>query len=491
MNMDFLDPSTKRSYNIRLFVGFFLSAMVIILGTLILALITAGYTINTKTGQVIQNGLIFINSLPASANIYINHQYSGTTNARFELGSARYNISLFTSGYDTWSTNIDLFGGDVVELTYPLLVPTKPIVSPIVDYSAKPQVFSQTPSKHWLLVSNPTLANSFNIYDQTNIKTALTTTTIPSSLLVSTVGPNNFTVIQWASDNQHLLLQDEYNGAINYIVFNYLTPTDSYNLNQTFQTSFSRAKLLNAQYDTPLLFDEASGNLYLGNESNKQLTLILSKVIDYTSFGTNKFIYATNDGDSSDQSSIMFSNLAKTYLIKNITKTSDYMLNISSYGGHYYYLVGGGGIYDYIYQDLANQPPGKNKLPMPYTLMVNTAQPQNGSNSTNQRYISLQSGNNFSVYDIQTQSHYRYSLSSNLSDPNFASWMDDNRLISFSSGKMIIFDFDGTNLVNVVQANNSFDGLFSPGYTAVYYLNYSLTSNNWTLDRAGMIANQP
>ncbi|HUY53326.1 MAG TPA: PEGA domain-containing protein, partial [Candidatus Dormibacteraeota bacterium] len=243
--MDFLDPSNKRSYNTRLFIGFFLSALVIVLGTLILSLITSGYTISSKTGQVIQNGLIFLDSSPTSATVYVNHQSSGATNTRLELGAANYNISLYAPGYNTWTTNLSLLGGNVEDLTYPLLIPIKPVISSIAEYPTKPEVFSQTPNKHWLLVSDPTLANSFKVYDQTNTKTAITTSTIPSNLLVSTAGPNVFTAIQWASDNQHILLQDEYNGAINFIVFNYLTPTDSYNLNQTFPISFTSAKLLN------------------------------------------------------------------------------------------------------------------------------------------------------------------------------------------------------------------------------------------------------
>jgi hypothetical protein len=41
--MDFLDPKKRRGYNIRLFVGFVLISIAIVLATTILALITAGY----------------------------------------------------------------------------------------------------------------------------------------------------------------------------------------------------------------------------------------------------------------------------------------------------------------------------------------------------------------------------------------------------------------------------------------------------------------
>lgn len=489
--MEFLDPNYKRWYNIRLFTGFFLSALVIILGTLILSLITAGYTINTKNGQIIQNGLIFINSSPVSANVYVNNQLVTTTNARLELRAGNYNLSLYTPGYDTWKSSVYLLGGDVSQITYPLMVPSKPVVSSIAKYSTQPQVFTQTPNQHWLLVSNSTTANSFDVYDTTNTQTAVSNVVIPSNLLVSTAGANTFSVVQWSSDNQNVLLKDSYNGAINYIVFNYLNPANSYNLNQTFTTSFTSAKLLNGQASSPILFNQATGDLYLGTQSTKIATLALSGVINYADYGSNKFIYATVDPNDKSKTSIIFNNLSSSYLIKDVDQSNKYLLDIVNYGGDYYYLIGGGGVYDYIYKDLPSQSPSGNKLPMPYTLMVNDSQPSDVTNSTGQRYFSLQSGNNFSVYDILTQEHYRFSLSSTLTSPNHATWMDDNRLTSFSAGKMIIFGFDGTNIDTIASASNLVNGMFSPNYNASYYLNYIQSSNTWSLERAGMIAGQP
>jgi len=487
--MDFLDPKNKRSYNARLIIGFCLSAAVIVLGTLILALITSGFTIDTKTGQVVQNGLIFVNSTPVSANIYLNHNFVRKTNARLELRAGSYAVSLYAPGYDTWNTSVYLLGGSIDELSYPLLIPTKPLVSTVAKYATQPQVFTQTPNQHWLLVSSNSVANSFDVYDTTNIKTTPSTVTVPSNLLVNPTGTNSFSVVQWASNNQDVLLEDQNNGAINYIVFNYLNPSASYNLNQTFTVSFTSAKLLNSDYTTPLLYDSTTQDLYLGNEGNKQANLILSKVIDYAYYGTNNFLYATADGNSSSLTSIKYSNLSSTYLVKNVPQANNYLLNIQNYGSNYYYLIGGGGTYDYIYYNLPSQPNG-NQLPIPYTLMVNNVQPTTVLNSTGERYISLQSGNNFSVYDIQTKDHYRYTLSENLTGSNSVTWLDDNRMIGFSNGQMIVFDFDGNNIFDIAPANNSFNGIFSPNFNAVYYFYYNSGNSMWILSRAGMIAGQ-
>src|SRR5271157_5129443 len=100
--MDFLDPRKRRGYNIRLFIGMVLISIAVILGTIILALFTAGYSINSKTGQIIQKGLIFVNSQPVPATIFVNGTNSGTTNARLNLNAGNYTILLTQAGYHSW-----------------------------------------------------------------------------------------------------------------------------------------------------------------------------------------------------------------------------------------------------------------------------------------------------------------------------------------------------------------------------------------------------
>ena len=70
--MEFLDPSKKRSRSIRLTIGHMLMAAVVVIGTYILVSQAYGFDVNTKTGQVFQNGLVYIDSAPDGAKILIN-----------------------------------------------------------------------------------------------------------------------------------------------------------------------------------------------------------------------------------------------------------------------------------------------------------------------------------------------------------------------------------------------------------------------------------
>jgi hypothetical protein len=67
--MDFLDPRRFRKQKIRLMVGYILIAVAIGLGTVILVYGAYGYGINTKTGDIVQNGLLFVDSKPGGADI--------------------------------------------------------------------------------------------------------------------------------------------------------------------------------------------------------------------------------------------------------------------------------------------------------------------------------------------------------------------------------------------------------------------------------------
>src|SRR5260221_190217 len=102
--MDFLDPKKRRAYHIRLIVGYILVAIVIGLGTIIIVYGANGYGINTKTGQIVQNGLLFVDSKPGGAEIYLNNADQHTTSsARLVLPAGNYTLTLKKPGYRDWS----------------------------------------------------------------------------------------------------------------------------------------------------------------------------------------------------------------------------------------------------------------------------------------------------------------------------------------------------------------------------------------------------
>jgi hypothetical protein len=469
--MDFLDPKRKRAYNIRLAVGFVLITVALILGTTILALITAGYGFNTKTGQVFQNGLVFINAQPTSASIYENGHPAGTTNARLELPAGNYNFVLKQAGYHDWSNNLTLFGGSVQQLNYPFLFPTKPIAKSVLTMSSAPQIATETPNRHWLLVTIPGQTEQFNVIDATNIKTPQTTVTIPSSLLNNQPGTNNFKVVQWSTDNQHVILEDDFDGGSSFIMFDWADPTTSVNLTQQFSTTtISSVRMQNNNFDTLYIYNANDKSLNLAKISDNSVTPVLTNVLAYWPYATNQIVYTTPDAKDSDAALAMLWSSGKSNELRSLPSGSSYQLNIATYSGHSYVIVGSSGSdYAYIYEDpltqISNQP---GTMPLPTTLLVSSGTPQNVTFSNSARFIALQSGSQFAVYDLETQTHYRYDTGYPLSPNEVGNWMDGNRLTFISGGQLVVFDFDGTNKVTFTPSGNDYLPAFSQSYDSVY-----------------------
>jgi hypothetical protein len=63
--------------------------------------------------------------------------------------------------------------------------------------------------------------------------------------------------------------------------------------------------------------------------------------------------------------------------------------------------------------------------------------------SDNARFIGLENGQNFAVYDLETQTAYQYTLANALS--SYMVWMDGHRLMGQSDGNVLVMDYDGTN----------------------------------------------
>ena len=491
--MDFLDPKKRKAYNIRLLIGFVLVGIVLVLGTTILALITAGYNINRHTGQVIQNGLVFVNAQPQSASIYINGVQYGTTNARIELASGNYDVDLKRSGYQDWNLSFNLMGGSVEQLTYPFLFPTSPIKTSVLQLSAAPQVASESPNQHWLVVNVPNQNDQFSLIDVTNPKTPITTLTLPAGVLNIGPGTNTLQAVEWSTDNQHLLLKHSWDGGFEYIILDINNASNSLNINAIFpNVTFDNATLFNKTYSSVYLYDSANGTINLGDEVSKTVTPVLSNVLQYDPYKSSEILYVSKDPTNASLVDVKLYNNGQSYLIRTLPVSTTYILNMASYSGTDYVIVGCSSLHDvYVYQDPLSELSGtQNQLPVPYTLLITNGYPQAASFSNTAQFIAAQSGGEFAVYDFNEQLHYRYNTGLSLSANELANWMDGDRLTLVSNSKLTIFDFDGTNTVHLTGANVNYKQAFSSAYDAVYTVNQN-SSGQYEILRTSLIANQP
>jgi hypothetical protein len=493
--MDFLDPKKRRAYHIRLIVGYFLVAIVIGLATVIIVYGANGWGINTKTGQIVQNGLFFADSKPGGAEIYLNGKdQNTTTSARLILPAGNYALTLKKAGYRDWSRSFTLAEESIARYVYPFLFPVKPVSATLKTYDAPPGLISQSPDHKWLLIeqNNPTLTSPvFDEYDTSTLDQstpAATQVSVPAGIFTDYSNLSKLTEVEWSTDNVHLLLKHEYSSGNEYILLDRAHPDQSVNVNRLLGIAPSQVSLRDKKTDQLYIYDQAQQSLQLADVGAKTIApAFLKHVLAYKPYGKDLITYITDTGEPAGTVAAKIWDNGQTYKLNEFSAGQTYLIDFAQFQGHFYYTVGSDtadriNIYKDPLNGLKNPAVGK-ALP---TVALHDVGATKLKFSDNTRFIGAENRQNFAVYDLETQTSYQYPLASVLSGD--MAWMDGHRFIGQSGGNIFVMDYDGTNQQVIAPTLLSQGGFFSNDYNHLLTLAPSDTAGQTVLKDIDMRA---
>ncbi len=475
--MDFLDPRKRRAHTIRLIVGYFLVAIAIGLGGWLLLKAASGYGVDPRTGDILQNGLLFVGSQPAGADIYINDGLRNSqTSARLILPAGNYKLTLKKDGYRTWERNISLNEGSVTRFVYPFLFPQEPKPVTLKVYNKTPPLITQSPDRRWLLVQRPETSGgniTFDEFDAGDLTKAPRALVVPSSLL-SSLANSVLQEVEWSTDNKHLLLRHTFSGGDEFVIFNRDVPAESININRIFNVSPTEVALRDKKIGELYIFLQKSGDFQIANTVDSRLTPLIKGVIAFKSSGPNLIFYVTAQDAPTGQVVARIWDGNQSYALYTFKAGSQYLVDEAQFQGHWYYVVGSNAdervnIYKDPLDSLRNPTIGR-AVPL---LSLNIIEATKVSFSNNTRFIAAEAGQRLAVYDLETQSIYRYTLENPLA--GILHWMDGHRLIGASSGAVFVTDYDSTNRQTLVPTNYARGGFFDSAYEQLFT---TVTSEN-------------
>lgn len=469
--MDFLDPAKKRVQKIRLLVGYVFITILILLAATVLLYQAYGYGFG-KNGQVIQNGLVFVNSVPSGADIYLSGASAGAkTNARLVLPAGQYTLKLQLNGYRDWVRSLGVEGGSVERFDYPFLFPAKLATT---TYANAPGLVAQSLDRRWLLVAQTGSFTDFDLYDLSNHTQPATTISLPAGLLTAPPagGTQSWQLVAWASDNRHVLLLHNYTGGSEYILLDRQTPAASLNLTRTLNLSASaRLSLSNRRYDYYFVYDSVAATLGSTNLTDTAIAPLLTHVLDFQTYNTGTILYATDAGAPAGKALIELSQNGKNYQLQTVSAGSQYLLDLTDYNGAQYIVLGAAAdgrvyVYENPLADLAVSPP----QPLVPAAILRVSGPDFEAFSASARFIMVENGSSFAVYDSLNAKTYSYHLNVPIDPGEHAVWMDGNRLILTSAGKLVVFDYDDANQQTLNAAEPDSLPYFDPKYQYLYNL---------------------
>ncbi|HET7827823.1 MAG TPA: hypothetical protein VFK97_03075, partial [Candidatus Saccharimonadales bacterium] len=353
---------------------------------------------------------------------------------------------------------------------YPFLIPVKPKLTNLKTYASPPRLITQSPDQRWLLVEDPAnsaLAPTFDEYDTTTLdksSPAVTTITIPASSLTNYSASSVLTEVEWSSDNNNVLLKHDYGSGSEFILFNRVHPDQSISINNYFGITPAVVNLYNKSADRFYIYNQAAQTLSLADLSAKSVGQpILKNVLYFKPYAKNLVNYITDNGQPSGQVAAKIWDNGQTYTLNQFPAGSIYLLDAAQYQGHFYYADGSdksGRIT--IFKD----PEANLKDPSIGKALPTVALDMPGATelkfSSNAEFIAVENGQDFGVYDIESQTPYEYTVSDPLTGS--MSWMDGNRLLGQAGGSVLMMDYDGTNRQSISPTSLAAGGFFDPSY---------------------------
>lgn len=473
--MDFLDPVKHRAHNRRLLVGYVLIGIAILLAVTVLLYLTRGFML--KEGKIIQNGLVFISSNPGGANIYLDGKLKDKTATRMTLEAGNYTLKLAREGYHDWQRAMTVDGGDVLHIDYPFLVPNSLVTNKVADYKSAPALALQSPDRRWLVIQQPGELTSFDMYDLKDPKKIVANKTrfsLPKNLLSAATGTQSLKLIEWSNDNIHVVVQHRYGGnKSEYILIDRKDPSKSVNLTKELKlTTTMELALQNKKFDRYFVHNTADKSLNTQTLKEPTLKPLLKDVLSYKSYGDDTILYATSKDATEGHANINIYQDGTSHVVRGVVSSPKYLLELSRYSGDWYAVIGGSAeAHVYVYKDPADARGGASRpIPVP-TNVLKIADVSRVSFSANSQFVAAENGQNFAVYDIENDRSYTYTIDDKLDKPQtYATWMDDSRLQLISGGKVVIFDYDGTNRQPLASELPLYKPYFDSSYRYLYSL---------------------
>ncbi len=477
--MDFLDPKKQRAHMIRLFAGYALIALAILIATLILVYRAYGFGL-AKDGQVIQNGLVFLSSRPSDAEVYLDgSRYKNNTNLKLQLESGQYTTQLRREGYRNWQRTITVDGGSLQHFDYPLLVPNKIITANIKSYTAAPNFTTQSPDRRWLLVQQDMSPLNFDIFDLADpkkVNSEANTLILPENLITTPrSGEHSWKLIEWANDNRRLLVQHSFTGGTEYVLINRDNVEESVNLTKSLTLGAGwELTLRDKKYDKYYVLDPAAHTLGTTSLDEKgQIAALLTQVLAYKTYGSDIVLYVTDKGaTAADKVVTMLLDDGQSYRLREHGAAPPYLIDIAQYSGDWYTVVGSSGDSKvYVYKNPQRIRKASQTAALVPVRILRVPAPNYVAFSSNTQYIMASNGTSFATYDAEYDKGYSFTASMPLDLPaSHATWMDSQRLTYVSGGKLAVVEYDNANPQILMPASSNYLPFFSRDYQTIYSL---------------------
>lgn len=474
--MDFLDPKKRRQNDIMLMIGYVLVTIAVLMTTVVLIYYANGFGVS-RDGSLTQRSLVFVSSEPTNSTVYVDGKKRTSTNTKLHLDAGAHNLKITRTGYYDWTRKIMVEGSGVDHYDYPQLIAKQLTPTPEATYESAPLLVTQSPDKRWL-ITQQTAGDTFAQYDLQKPANEVGKTeslVVPESLVSATTAPATWVLVEWSTNNRHIVLNRTYTTAEGQkheiILIDRQRMEGSHNLTRELSLSQEmQVSLRNKNPDTYFVFDPATHIVSTASLGKPTLVPYQEHVLGYKTHGDNMMLYATDLDAAQNDARIILRDDKTSYFLRTVPKAETYLLDMAEYDGNWYVAAGSPtNSRVFLFKNPMNSI-GANTAGQPKIFFAfNVQNPNQLSISATAQYIAVQNGTAFQVYDTEFNVAYNWKAPFAIDGPNkYAAWIDGHRFTYVSQGKQIIVEYDGLNAHTLVASDTALGGFFSNGNRVLY-----------------------
>lgn len=495
--MDYLDPEKKRQHRIRLFVGYGLMAVAISIATVILVYIGSGWYLDSSTGDLIQNGQLFVNSAPEGSSIYVNGELQKTkTPARLVIPSGSYKIEVKRSGYADWMQNVALEGGRIQKMDYIRMVPTDITAAPIQTFADVPSQVVPSGDRRFMALVFDAKPSSFFVYDLTKPDLAPVEHALPVSLYsqADQPEPRKLQIADWAGDNKHILLQYQKDNVVtDYVLVSRDQDEAPVNVSAILGVKNAVISFRDRQFDQYYIYKNDDKTLNTGSLDTKS-TLVqkLTDVFQYKTYGPDAVLYVPYTLQPDGKAAAKLLSEQKTHLIRELTKADNYLLDISKTGSALVIAVGAApeNKVTIVKNPLGYLKANPKQLVPAAATVLQLPNPTEVYFSTDASVVAARSGQKIASHYFEEDRSAKFDMAVPITSQKLT-WLDGKHL-KFSSNKdSYMVDFDGANLRKLASTNSQFQTILDNNYQSLYSFSAAENGKLFNIYRSSMLAKEP
>ncbi len=482
----FQQPSKRRQV-IRRAVTYTFMVSVVLLLSAALVLLLLGYRFNSQSGTLVQGGLVQFISQPSGARVTVGAaQLANTTRSKITLNPGSYDVTMTLDGYRTWKKRVTVKAGTVLWLNSAQFVPSNPQTKSVKAYASLSSMSVRPGGQYAALLTN-SATPEIDVAKITGDTPEITTLTLPSSLYTAATSSHVFSLGEWSSDDQYVLMKHTYDDHIEWIAVDRTDVTKS-RLIPTGKDSYPADVIYNPRSSDHVLVRSSSGIVSDVNLSDgSSTTLPLSGVQTMDAWGSNLF-YTSVD---SDGKTVSTGYLTLGSSAPRVVQSYDVSQSVHFSGGQYfgsYYFATSVGKQTTV-TSLTSLPDSASTDPLQSEVLHVIASPHEVSDvdfKSGGRFVTVTTGVSQAVYDIELDTESIVpivGLTQPLTSP--LEWLDEYHFWSDSNGSMRQYEFDGSNQTDIVKVAPGFKAVYSQDDKYLYTI--GKTSDGYQLQQTKMI----